>query len=260
MRNGFRIFDTHTHLGKARHSGRSMDSESMLRQMDAHGVDRSLLIPFPVVEDHRAAHDEIAAALRAHPDRFTGCACVAPYHSDFQDELRRCAEELGFRAVKLQPQYHGLNPVSRNSDFFFEAALEHKLPVVVHTGAGAPFALPSLYVAPARRFPDLAIVLGHAGGGLYMLEAIVAAGVCPNVYVELSSLMPHHVKEILAHIPSNRLMIGSDLPESVEVEIGKILALDGDETKHNILWQTAMSLFEVKTSELSRRSGEALSP
>ena len=76
-----------------------------------------------------------------------------------------------------------------------------------------------------------------------MLEAIVAAGVCPNIYVELSSLMPHHVKEILVDIPSTRLMIGSDLPESVDVEIGKILALDGEETKHNILWQTALSLF-----------------
>ena len=72
----------------------------------------------------------------------------------FGDELRRCAEELGFRAVKLQPQYHGLNPVSRNSDFFFEAALEHKLPVVVHTGAGAPFALPSSLHRAGLRFPD----------------------------------------------------------------------------------------------------------
>ena len=243
MKQGFRIFDTHTHLGKALHSGRSMDSASMLRHMDAHGIDRSLLIPFPVVKDHRAAHDEIARAVRAHPDRLTGCACVPAYHADFRDELRRCSEQLGFRAVNLQPQYHGLNPVSRNSDFFFEAALEHKLPVVVHTGAGAPFALPSLYIAPALRFPDLLIVLGHAGGGLYVLEAIVAARVCPNIYVELSSLMPHHVKEVLAEIPSTRLMIGSDLPESVDVEIGKILALEGEEAKRNILWQTAINLF-----------------
>ena len=112
----------------------------MLRHMDAHGVDRSLLIPYPVVEDVRAEHDLIAAAVRAHPDRFTGSACIPPYAPEFQDEVRRCAEELGFRALKLQPQYHGLNPVSRRSEFFFEAALRYKLAVVVHTGAGAPFA------------------------------------------------------------------------------------------------------------------------
>jgi predicted TIM-barrel fold metal-dependent hydrolase len=245
MKQGFRIFDTHTHLGNARHSGRSMSAESMLRHMDAHGVDRSLLIPFPVVEDQRDAHDQIAAAVRAYPDRFTGCACVAPFLQDFRDEVRRCAENLGFRALKLQPQYHGLNPVSRASDFFFETASQYKLPVVVHTGAGAPFALPSLYIAPALRFPGLPIILGHAGGGLYMLEAIVAAAVCPNVYIELSSLMPHHVNEVLAHVPSNRLMIGSDLPESVAIETGKILALEDAETRRDILWRTGMSLFSV---------------
>ena len=40
----------------------------------------------------------------------------------FQDEVRRCREEYGFRALKLQPQYHGLNPLSSASDFFFETA------------------------------------------------------------------------------------------------------------------------------------------
>jgi uncharacterized protein len=244
MKGSHRIFDTHTHLGTARHSGRTMGVDSMLRQMDAHGVDRSLLIPFPVVEDERAAHDEIAMAVRAHPDRFAGCACLHPWSNHFQQELKRCSEELGFGTLKLQPQYHGLNPISRRSDFFFEAALQYRLAVVVHTGAGAPFALPSLYIAPARRYPDLAIILGHAGGGLYAAEAIVAADVCPNIYIELSSLVPHHVLEVLHHVSSERLMIGSDLPESVDAEIGKILTLDVEEqVKQEILWNTGARLF-----------------
>ena len=244
MKHGFHIFDTHTHLGTARHSGRTTDAQTMLRHMDLHGVDRSLLIPYPVVDDVRAEHNLIAEAVRAYPDRFTGSACIPPYAPDFHDEVRRCAEELGFRALKLQPQYHGLNPVARRSEFFFEAALKYKLAIVVHTGAGAPFALPSLYIPAAMRYPDLPIVLGHAGGGLYVLEAIVAAGVCPNIYIELSSLMPHHVHEVLTHVRSDRLMIGSDLPESVSTEIGKILDLDTTEdAKRDILWRTGSQLF-----------------
>ena len=245
MKHGFRIYDSHTHLGTARHSGRSMDAETMLRHMDAQGIDRSLLIPFPVVENPRVQHDLIAAAVRAHPDRFAGCACVPPFAPELRDEVRRCANDLGFRAIKLQPQYHGLNPVSAKSEFFFEAAVENRLPVVVHTGAGAPFALPSLYIAPARRFPELPIILGHAGGGLYVLETVVAAAVCPNVFIELSSLMPHHVREVMGHVDSSRLMIGSDLPESASTEIGKILDLDvSDDAKQNILWRTADTLFD----------------
>jgi predicted TIM-barrel fold metal-dependent hydrolase len=246
MKGGFRIYDAHAHLGVARHSGRRQGCEEMLRGMDRAGIDRALLIPFPVVEDYRAAHDGIAAAMRAHPDRFSGAACIYPFipEDQFRAEIRRCAEELGFRAVKLQPQYQALNPISGRGDFLFAAALEHKMTVVVHTGAGAPFALPSLYIVPARKFPDLPIVLGHAGGGLYVLEAIVAAAVCPNIYIELSSLMPHHIYEVLAHVPAGRLMIGSDLPESAETEIGKILTLDVPApARQLILWDTAQKLF-----------------
>lgn len=247
MRNGFSIYDTHAHLGSARHSGRRHKAEDLLRAMDGAGVDRALLIPFPVVDDHRREHDEVAAAVRAHPDRFAGCACLPPYLPDeeFQGELRRCVETLGLRALKLQPQYHGLNPLSERAEFYFAQANAYRLPVVVHTGAGAPFALPSLYIAPARQFPELPIVLGHAGGGIYALEAAVAAMVCPNIYVELSSLTPHHIVELLRHVPPERLMVGSDLPESLETETSKVLTLPiEDASKRAILWDTARRIFD----------------
>ena len=250
MRDGFSLYDTHAHLGTARHTGRRAAAGDLLRAMDAAGVDRAMLIPFPVVEDVRAAHDEIAAAVRAYPDRFAGCACVPPLHADFADEVRRCAETLGMRALKLQPQYHSLNPIASSSEFFFAAAVEHRLPVIVHTGAGAPFALPSLYILPAGRFPELNLVIAHAGGGVYTAEAIVAATVCPNVYVELSSLMPHQVLEVAARIPSSRLMAGSDLPENLETEMGKIVSIGLPEAvRRDILWNTARRLFDGAAPE-----------
>lgn len=246
MKDGFAIFDAHTHLGDALHSGRSCSADRMLAQMAGSGIDRSLLIPFPVVEDYRKQHDVIAAAVHAYPGRFAGAVCLNPFlpRQEFLDEVRRCVEELGFCGIKLQPQYQALNPISARSDFLFEAACEHKIPVIWHTGTGAPFALPSLLIAPARRFPDLPIVLAHSGGSVYALEAIVAAGVCPNIYLELSSLMPHLVLEVMTHVPASRLMIGSDLPESVDAEISKIIGLPvTDDQKREVLWGTASRLF-----------------
>ena len=129
MKSGFRIFDSHTHLGLARHSGRSLSADQLLRIMDRHGVDRSLAIPFPVVEDYRSQHDLIGEAVRQYPDRLSGAACLYPMidQAVFRDEVRRCREQSGFVALKLQPQYHGLNPMSPSSDFFFEAALENRM-------------------------------------------------------------------------------------------------------------------------------------
>ncbi len=246
MINGLRVFDTHTHIGSARHSGRTCTAEELLRAMDAHGIDRSLVIPFPVVDDYRAQHDLIGAAVRQWPDRFAGAACLHPFIDEalFRSEVDRCAQTYGFRALKLQPMYQALNPLSARSDFFFESALRNNMAVVVHTGTGVPFSLPSLYIAPARRFPDLNIILGHAGSPLFMLECAVAAQVCPNIYVEVSSLMPHHLADLMHHIPSSRLMAGSDLPESIQTEIGKIFTLEmNDADRRAILWETGARLF-----------------
>jgi len=49
---------------------------------------------------------------------------------------------------------------------------------------------------------------------------------------------------VLAHVPSSRLMIGSDLPESLETEMSKIVTLETTkEVKADILWNTAARLF-----------------
>lgn len=246
MKSEFRIFDTHTHLGAARHSPRSATPEELLRNMDDHGIDRSLAIPFPVVDDYRAQHDLIGRAVRDHADRLTGAACLYPLidRSEFRDEVRRCSQEYGFSALKLQPQYHGLNALSSFSDFFFEAALENHMAVVCHTGSGMPLASPALLMMPARKFPELKIVIAHCGGGIFVHEAILAAVFCPNIFLELSTLMPHQVLEVLSYVSSDRLMIGSDLPENVDTEIGKILTLAiADADKRNILDGTGCRVF-----------------
>ncbi|MDX2031154.1 MAG: amidohydrolase family protein [Blastocatellia bacterium] len=247
MKDGFRIFDTHTHIGYGLHHGRRYTADNLLTAMDRHGVDRSVVIPFPVVEDYRAAHDEIGRAVKAHPDRLTGAACIYPYVGAdlYRDEVRRCVEEFGFRALKLQPQFQPLDPLLTRGDFLYETALAFNLPIIIHTGTGAPYALPSLYITPARRFPELKIILAHCGGGgLFFAEAIVAAQTCPNIWLELSTLMPHHILQVLQHLPSERLMIGSDLPENLATEMFKIHSLEVlDEVKRNILWNAACHLF-----------------
>lgn len=247
MRNGQSIFDTHTHVGVARHSGRRYTAAELLRDMDQAGIDRSLVIPWPVVADTRAAHDEIGQAVLAHPGRLQGAVCLYPYVEEaaFRDEVRRCVETYGFGVMKLQPQYQPLNTLWPTSHFFFETALEFGLTIVCHTGSGIPFALPALMMEPARRWPELKIVLAHCGGGGLLLgEAILAAKICSNIWLELSCLMPNHVLEVLHHVAASRLMIGSDLPENVEVEIRKIegLAVE-DSVKRAILWETAVGLF-----------------
>jgi uncharacterized protein len=163
----------------------------------------------------------------------------------FREEARRCREEYGFKALKLQPQYQPLNTLWPTSEFFFETAAENDYTVIVHTGTGIPYSLPAMYILPAQKHPELRIVLAHCGGGGILVgEAIVAALLCPNIILELSCLMPHNVMEVLAHIGADRLMAGSDLPESLETEIDKLIRLPiADERKKEILYGTACRVF-----------------
>jgi uncharacterized protein len=247
MKDGFFLYDTHTHIGFARHSGRRQTADQLLREMDRCAVDKSVVIPFPVVEDYTAAHEEIGAAVAAHPDRLVGAACLTPFIPEplFRDEVRRCREVHGFRALKFQPQYQGLNTLSERSNFLFETALENQMALIAHTGSGIPHALPSVFMFAARRYPELKIVLAHCGGGgLLLADAIVAASFCPNIYLDLSTLMPNHIFEVLQHIPAHRLMAGSDLIENTDIEMRKLLQLDVPaEQKQLMLSGTAFAVF-----------------
>lgn len=248
---GFPVYDTHVHPGQARHNGRQYSTEQILADMDAEGIERSLLIPYPVVDDFREAHDLIGAAVLAHPERFSGAACLPAFLSPGAQraELERTVSAYGFRALKFQPQYQPLSPLG--GEFLDLAALAAELHLVLicHTGNGAPYALPSLFIPVARRFPEMPVVLAHSGGPAFYLEAIVAATVCPNIYLELSTLMPAQVHEVLRQIPASRLMIGSDLPESRQTELRKIVDLRIDEAgRRQILWETPRRVLDGVTA------------
>jgi predicted TIM-barrel fold metal-dependent hydrolase len=247
MRDGYFLYDAHIHMGTARHSGRRQTAGDLLREMDRYGVDRSLAIPFPVVDDFRAQHDEIGAAVRAHPDRFRGAASLNPYiaEAEFRGEVKRCREEYGFAVLKVQPQYQAVHPLWPRNAYVFEAAVENAMALIWHTGSGIPYSLPSLLMPAARQFPELKIVLAHCGGWLLAPEAAVAASFCPNIYLEVSTLMPNQIHEVLGMAPAERLMLGSDLPENLDTEMGKILGMRiAEEQKRAILGATARAVFD----------------
>ena len=47
MKQGFRLFDTHTHIGTARHSGRSYSAEEYCMFLAAAGFEGAHTVPLP---------------------------------------------------------------------------------------------------------------------------------------------------------------------------------------------------------------------
>ena len=217
------IIDGHAHLGSCRAFDTTVTAEELLRTMDQNGVDSSIVLPLPVPPDYRTAHDDIAALAGRHPGRIYGVASLNPHVDDdeYFAEVRRCVRDLGFVGLKLHPLGHACAPTARDATKVFETARALRIPLIVHTGIGAPWALPSLVIPRAQKYPDVKIVLAHAGGYVYTAEAYVAATICPNIYLETSWCGPHRIREMAEALGPERVMFGADLPANVPTELTK---------------------------------------
>ena len=95
-----------------------------------------------------------------------------------REEYEECTEwavkDLGFKGLKLHTAAFCCSPMAPQAEKIFEAAARLHVPVMIHTGAGLPNALPSLSIPMARKYPGLKIVLAHAGGGMFGQDALVS--------------------------------------------------------------------------------------
>jgi predicted TIM-barrel fold metal-dependent hydrolase len=241
------IIDAHSHLGYSEIFSAGVTEETLLDTMAANGIDVSVVMP-AAGADPVATHDAIADLCARNPERIFGMVSMTPLigRDAYVHEARRCVSELGFKAIKLHPQAHAVSPTLPVSDVVFETAAELGVPVMVHTGSGAPFALPSLLIRRARQYPDLKIILAHAGFAIYSEEAIVAAEVCDNIYLEPTWCIAGDIRRMVRSLGPERVMFGGDLPTNVPVELTKYRTLDlTDEEREWCLWRSARDVFAL---------------
>ena len=125
--------------------------------------------------------------------------------------------------------------------------LYYYVPAMVHTGPGVPFALPALCIPAARKYPDLKIILAHAGFAVFTAEAQVAASVCGNLYLETSWCIGEDIRWMIDTIGADRVMLGADLPSNVPVEYAKYKALElKPDVYDKVLGGTAIDVFKLK--------------
>lgn len=192
--------------------------EGRIRDMDATGIGvQVLLLTAPGVQVFDAAtatslatssNDQLAEAVRRHPDRFAGLAAVAPQDpAGAAAELRRAVTSLGLKGAVINSHTQGEYLDDPKFWEIFEAAESLRVPIYVHPvtppasmigpllergldGAIYGFAVETsvhmlrLIIAGVfDRFPNLQIVIGHLGEGLpfwlyrldYMHQAIIRA-------------------------------------------------------------------------------------
>ena len=175
-----------------------LGTDDLLREMDAAGVDRAVLIP-PTWDGGR--NDLALAAAKALPDRFAVMARVdgrKPGAREVIDDLRRQPGMLGLRfSFVRRPQDKAM--LSDGSlDWLWAYAEESAMPVMMMV---AP---PQLHIVDgiAQRHPGLRLVMDHLSrhGGkdeaaFGDLDKLLALARLPNVAVKASALPAHTADE-----------------------------------------------------------------
>jgi predicted TIM-barrel fold metal-dependent hydrolase len=216
------VVDAHAHMGTCNVFDLDVSFETLLGVMDANEVKTALVQPFPGCEEPMKLHDRIAEMSAQYPERFYGIASINPHLGNTcLEEIKRCVEDLGFVGVKLHTIGHAVLPTSRDALHVCELANDLRVPLLVHTGTGIPFALPSLCLPVARRFPDLKLILCHAGYAVFVAEATIVAKEAPNIYLEPSWCTSVQLKRMIRELGSERVLMGSDLPDNLAPEIAK---------------------------------------
>lgn len=241
------IVDTHQHSGRCRVFDAEVDPAAIVPVLDANGVSTALVMPFPGAPDAAAEHERISMLTAEHPGRIRGIVNMNPHLDGYEDEAARCVVEFGFVALKLHTVGHAVDPMNRDGLRVFAAARELEVPVIVHTGGvGEPFASPAHLLPVARDFPDVPIVLAHAGMSVATRQAGLVAQLCPNIYVEPSWCSVLDTRWLLDLLGAPRVMFGSDALDNVALEIAKFRALGlSDEDLAACLGDTATELYKL---------------
>jgi len=244
------IINSHIHLGNSWIIDSDYSEQSLIDDMDRNQISGMCILPLAEPKpDNVEAHNRIRRFIEAHPDRrLWGIADMHPRHDDetYKKEIRRCMVDLGFKAVKLHPLLHAVNPNAHCAKKAFDAAREYDVPIMIHTGLGVPSALPALVIPRAKEYADVKIVLCHAGGQIFAQEAMIVGQMFDNIYLEPSWVPSISLAGMFAAVGKERVVFGSDGACNTMTEIAKAESVGlSEEQKEWYFAKTAKALYKL---------------
>lgn len=189
--------------------------------MDSGSVDKSLISAWVAPRNVMISNDEVASFVEEAPDRLVGVGSVdisKPMQA--VKEIRRCVNELGFKAIRVLPWLWEVPPTDRRFYPVYTACADLGIPFCTQIGHTGPL-MPSEVGRPiyldqvALDFPELTIVGGHIGYP-WTDEAIAVATKHENVFIDTSAYTAQRYPESLVKYMSghgrNKVLFGTNFP------------------------------------------------
>lgn len=250
------IFDSLRRWTKAPMPTEQLPVAATLALMDQGGVAKSLISAWVAPRNVMISNDEVARFMAEAPDRLLGVGSVdisRPMQA--VREIRRCVNELGFKAIRVLPWLWELPPTDRRFYPVYTACCELGVPFCTQIGHTGPL-MPSEVGRPiyldqvALDFPELKIVAGHIGYP-WADEAIAVATKHEHVYIDTSAYTvnryPPQLVEFMRGHGRRKVLFGTNYPMITPAK-----ALDGlpqlelgTAVEADFLWGNAMHVFAL---------------
>jgi predicted TIM-barrel fold metal-dependent hydrolase len=239
---------------------------AVLALMDRAGIERIGMVHYvsPLMGFTAAVNDFSAATARFAPDRLIPFGSVHPrLTADPGAEVRRL-KDMGIAALKVHPPHQLFAANAYVDDLpglaeVYGEAQGLRMPVMIHTGTSVfpgarnRFADPMAADDVAVDFPDLPLILAHAGRPLYMDTCVFLARRHPNLYLDVSGIPPRRLLQYLPRLAdiADKVLWGTDWPDpgvpGMEKNLADFLNLDlAEETRRKILRDNAYRIFGWK--------------
>ncbi len=207
---------------------------------DARNIEWLGLINYlsPEVMGFTEAINDFSSSFAAYyPHRLIPFGGVEPRLTpDMAAHMDRLLGEMMIKAIKIHPPHqlfnvndYLLDPEFKALTVVYEKCIEYDVPLMIHTGTSMFQEARNRYADPmpgddlAVDFPNLKIILAHAGRPLYTDTAFFLLRRHPNVYCDISSVPP---QSLLQYFPwlecvAEKAMFGSDWPGPGVKDIGE---------------------------------------
>ncbi len=237
--------------------------QAFLEFLDANEIERAGLINYPspdLMGFTAATNDFVANYCKANPQRLIAFGGVHPrFCEDVDAEMTRLLE-LGIRCLKVHPPHQNIAANAyRYGDkgqeiLYRRAEAEHML-VMFHggtsifPGARNVFADTMPIDDVAVDFPNLKIIIAHAGRPLHVETTFFLLRRHKNIHIDVSGIPPKKLLEYLPRLEeiANKTLWGTDWPSPGVMDLRKniedFLALPlAKETQNAILYDNAQRL------------------
>jgi len=195
--------------------------KDLLEEMDAGGIEISVIQGSPAGSGIRTDYEALNRALKPHRDRLVPFGCLDPHaEEDPRDTVRRFIEDMGYKGIGEWGYFDYTDPVC---DPVYEACIDLDVPILIHTGVTLPttplkWGRPEVLDEVVVRYPELKVIAAHCGAPWWNELSAVAIR-HPNVWIDLSALAAYPrlaryqaLVTMLAAGLVDRLLFGSDFP------------------------------------------------